>query len=103
MKTMELGAEGVESSGSLVIQGEDLLAKLTQVDRSRRLILRAKGFPSRFELPLIGPLLDRYARGWIVDRLLDNMPGRRGERETVFERSEGSREMLVDLFVTLAS
>ena len=56
MKTMELEAKGVESSGALIVQGEDLLVKLAQVDRGRRLLLRAEGLPSGFELSLIVPL-----------------------------------------------
>ena len=59
MKTVELRAKGVESSGTLIVQSEDLLAKLTQVDWGRRLVLRAEGLPSGFELSLIVPLVDR--------------------------------------------
>ena len=55
MKTMELGTKSVESLGALIVHSEDLLAKLAQVDRGRRLVLRPEGLPSG----LIVPLVDR--------------------------------------------
>lgn len=97
MQSMELGAKVVESSGSFVVEGEDLIAQLAEIHGSGGLVLGAESLPAGLELALVGPLLDRYVSGGIINYLIDNVSRGGSEYKGAFECTQGSGEMLVNL------
>ena len=96
MQTVEFRTKRIESSGELIIEGEDLPHKLAEVDGCGGLVFHSQSFPTRSELSLVGPFgLSRRSRT-ILDSLIDNVAGRGRKDERAFEFAEGFGEIPVD-------